>query len=299
MKMKRITSKAREQIALIAFLLPSLLILLVMGGFPFVYSLYLSLTQTVLSKPPPYPFIGLQNYWALFQDKVFVNSLWKTAYFSSLMVIGILMFGLSIALLLNCPFRGKSAILALLLLPWAVPKVVNGLIWKWILDGNYGIFNAILQKLGIISEYKFWFMESPLLGLAMFAVVSIWKESSFVAVVILAALQTVPKELYEAAAIDGANWLGRFWHVTIPNIRSALLIVLILSTSWAVKTFDLVAVLTGGGPGDQTMLTYYYAYLLSFDYLDYGKGAAAAYVVSFILCIMAVLYYKLLKGAKE
>ena len=283
--------RRRHNFSALAFLLPAILLLLLLGAFPMGYSIYLSFTNTILSKRPPYSFVGLQNYVALFQDRLFLNSLWKTLYFSILLIFGLLFFGTTVAFLLNQNFRAKGVVLATVLIPWAIPKVVNALIWKWVFDGNFGIFNVILKQMGIIKEFKFWFIESPMLGLALMAMASIWKEMPLVAILILAALQTVPRELYEAATIDGAGALARLFYVTLPNIRPALAVALILTTISSVKTFDLVAVLTQGGPGDQTMLTYYYAYILGFNYLNIGRAAAVAYLISVGLVILTIVYY--------
>lgn len=287
-----------SQFALL-LLLPSLALFLGFGLFPLIYSLYLSFHNVILTKPGPYTFVGLGNYLSLLRDPVFLGSLWKTAYFSGLLIFGGTTLGMLLGLLLDQKFHGKTAVIALLLIPWAIPQVVNALIWKWIFDGNFGIFNALLTHIGVIREYKFWFSESPLLGLFVIALASMWKNIPFVALLILAALQTVPRELYDAAAMDGASSWSRFVHVTIPSIRYTLLIVLILQTTWAVKLFDLIQVLTQGGPGDYTMVTYYYVYILSFDYLNVGKGAAGAYIVVLIIFILAVIYYRLLKAGVE
>jgi len=278
---------------------PTILILLVLVGFPIVYSIYLSFFDLILSSPGKLNFVGLKNYVDILQNPVFLNSLWKTAWFTFSFLFGTTVTGMVIALMLNMRFIGKSVVITILLIPWAIPRVVNALIWKWIYDGNYGVLNAIFVRLGIIDQYKFWFGESPLISITLISVAYAWKMIPFVALLVLAALQTIPRELYEAAKVDGANGWTRFWKVTVPQLKYPLIIILILQTTRAIKVFDLIAVLTRGGPGDRTMVTYYYVYKIAFDYLNVSAGAAAAYVVTAIIVLFAVSYYFMLRGGEE
>jgi len=274
---------------------PAMLIVMALGGFPILYSLYLSFTKYILSHPRGPEFVGLANYVALLHNPAFLNSLWKTAYFSAILIIGSTTLGLSLAIALNRNFKGKALYITLLLIPWAIPKVVNGLIWKWIFDGNYGILNAVLLKLGIIDHYIFWFGESPIIGILLIGLASVWKNVPFVTIFYLAALQTLPHDLYDAATVDGANALQQFLYVTVPQLRHTFVIVFILQTTWAVKLFDLIQVLTKGGPGDKTMVAYYYVYRQAFSYLNIGYGAAGAYIITLIIILFIVLYYKSFK----
>lgn len=278
---------------------PTVLILVVLVGFPIVYSIYLSFFDLILSVPAKLSFVGLKNYTDILQNQIFLNSLWKTAWFTFTFLFGTTVTGIVIALMLNMKFIGKSVVITILLIPWAIPRVVNALIWKWIYDGNYGVLNAILVRLGVIDGYRFWFGESPLISITLISFAYAWKMIPFVALLVLAALQTIPKELYEAAKVDGANAWTRFWKVTIPQLKYPLIIILILQTTRAIKVFDLIAVLTKGGPGDRTMVTYYYVYKIAFDYLNISSGAAAAYIVTAIISVFALFYYTLLKGGEE
>ncbi len=278
---------------------PTIIILLVLVGFPIAYSIYLSFFDLILSNPGDLNFVGLKNYVDILQNPVFLNSLWKTAWFTFSFLFGTTVTGMVIALMLNMKFVGKSVVITILLIPWAIPRVVNALIWKWIYDGNYGVLNAIFVKLGVIDQYKFWFGESPLISITLISVAYAWKMIPFVALLVLAALQTIPRELYEAAKVDGANGWTRFWKVTVPQLKYPLIIILILQTTRAIKVFDLIAVLTRGGPGDRTMVTYYYVYKIAFDYLNVSAGAAAAYVVTAIIVLFALLYYVLLRGGED
>ena len=280
-------------------LTPAFLLILVLIAYPIVYSLYLSLTDLVLSRSPVPRFVGFGNYGEMLRNPIFLASLWKTGFFSVSFLLATTVLGMLVALLLNNNFWGKNLVITSLLIPWAIPKVVNGLIWKWIYDGNYGIFNAILVKLGFISDYRFWFGQSPLTAILLISIANAWKLMPFVALLILAALQTIPKTLYEAAKVDGANAFQRFYKITVPQLKYALIIIFILQTTAAVKVFDIIAVLTQGGPGDTTMVTYYYVYRVAFDYLSIGSAAAGAYLVTAVIVVFAIVYYKTMGGSKE
>ena len=275
-------------------LTPALLLFVALGLFPLAYSLGLSFWEYKLNVPEGRRFVGLDHYTHMFADQVFLDSLLKTAYYTFATVSLSVGVGLAVALILNRKFVGKSFFLLAMIVPWAIPKVVNGLMWKWIYDGNYGIFNWLLLKLGIISEYRYWFNESAFAAMTLVIIADVWKNVPFTAVLLLAALKAVPKELYEAAKCDGAGRFGQFAHVTLPGIRNTLMIVLMTETMWAFKAFDLIYSLTRGGPGNNTTITYFYVYQQSFDYLNLGYGAAMAYFVTFIIVLFALLYYKAL-----
>jgi len=180
----------------------------------------------------------------------------------------------------------------ILLLPWAVPWVVNGIIWKWILNPRFGALNALLQQLGIIKSYRVWLGE-PFLALNMMILADIWKETPFIAILLLAGLQAIPKELYEAAMVEGAGSWRRFWAITLPLIRPVLFVALTLRAIWSLKTFDLVFALTQGGPSGGTNLLNYYIYTTSFSRLDFGYGATLSVVFVFLILIITIGCYKL------
>lgn len=273
---------------------PTLILLLLFGVFPIGYSVFVSLLQWRLNIPGVPTFIGLGNYARMFHDPVFTASLGKTLYYSVFAVVGTIALGLATALLLDRQdVKGKAFLIAVLVVPWAVPRVSAGLMWKWIYDGNYGILNATLLHLGLIHQYQWWFTGSQWVALSLVALTQIYKDSPFAAMLFLAGLQTVPVHLQKAAMMDGATRAQRFWFVTLPSMRFVLLAVMILETTWALKTFDLVYVLTGGGPGNQTMLTYMYVYRQAFSYLDVGYGSAMAYFVTFVVFVVAFGYYRL------
>jgi multiple sugar transport system permease protein len=282
-----------------AMLAPMALVTLGLAFFPVAYSLFLSLHQWRLTRPTGPTFIGLANYVRVFNDPLFIASVWKTLYFSFVTVGLTVTLGLAVALLLNRPeVRAKGLFLSIIVVPWAIPNVVGGLMWKWIFDGNYGILNAALVATGITSEYRWWFNESPIVALTMIAVVEVWKNSPFCIVLFLAGLQNVPRNLYRAATMDGATPLQRFRFVTLPNIRLVVLAVLVLQTTWTLKAFDSIYVLTQGGPANNTLVTYFYVFRQAFSYLDMGYASAMAYVVTMAVLLLTLVYYRSL-GAQR
>ena len=273
---------------------PMLILFILLGLFPIMYSILISLFSWRLSIPIPPKFIGLGNYIKAFSDAVFVQSLLKTAFFVLITVGGSLLLGLAFSLLLNNKrIPGKIWFLTFSLIPWAIPRVSGGLMWKWIYDGNYGILNGILSHFNLIGSYKWWFIGSVWLALFLCAIVEIWRTAPFVGLMIFAGLQKIPEQLYEAASIDGANSWQKFKFITIPQLSLVILAVSILVTTWALKTFDTVYVLTGGGPGNKTMITYMYVFRQAFGYLNIGYGSALAYIITIIIICVTFLYYKI------
>ncbi len=293
--LRRWANRISEKGFALLLLFPTLLVVLGLGVFPIVYSLVLSLFTMRLNVPRPPSFAGLANYGRMITDAAFWDSILKTLYFTVATVGLVVLLALACALLLNQKIKGKALFLAILLVPWAIPKVVNGLIWKWIYDGNYGILNALMLKLGLISEYQWWFVKSPILALSLVVVVEVWKRAPFSVILLLATLQNIPPHLYKAAQIDGAGPWQRFRFVTLPGLKYMLMVVLILETTWTLKTFDTIYVLTKGGPANNTMVTYYYIYRTAFDHLDIGYGSALAYTLTLLALVLAVVYFRILK----
>jgi multiple sugar transport system permease protein len=297
LKLRRSFDRMSEIHFAYLMLTPTIIVMIVLGIFPIAYSIGLSFFRYRLNVAASPSFVGLANYIRMFTDAEFWASLVRTVYFSAASVGMTVLLGLITALLLNQDIKGKTLYIALLLIPWAMPKVVSGLIWRWIFDGNYGIMNAIAVKLGLVSEYQWWFIKSPLLALTLVAVVEVWKRMPFAAVLLLAALGTIPEPLHRAAQVDGATPWQRFRFVTLPGIKHVLMVVLILETTWSIKVFDTIYVLTNGGPANATMVSYFYVYKHAFDYLDIGYGAAMGYFVTLVILGLAIVYNKLLGKA--
>jgi multiple sugar transport system permease protein len=276
-------------------LLPALAIILAILAYPMAASLWLSLHHVELAGGHlQQDFIGLANYADLFANDTFRLAVENSAFFSVCEVVAVVGLGLGVALLLNHPFGRPGLFRVLLIVPWAIAPVANAVLWKWILNANYGILNAILTQLGLIDGYVTW-LGTPNRALDMLLIVDIWKSIPFIALLLLAGLQKIPAMLYRAARLDGANAWQQFRFVTLPSLRTTLAIAIILQTLWSFKLFDLIYVLARGGPADGSLLLNYLAYRETFNFLHIGNGAAVANVVFFASLILAILYIRLLR----
>jgi len=238
-------------------------------------------------------FVGFGNYIAVIQDPEFWFSLGRTLYFTFLLaVLGTLM-GLGYALLLNEPFKGRGLLRALIIIPWAIPAVVDALLWAWIYHSQVGALNGLLYQLGLIKDYM-TFLRGGLWALTAIAVAFLWQGSSFAGLLFLAGLQAIPEDMYDAAEIDGANVLQRFIHVTLPWLRPILTIVLVILTLYGFLLFDHIYVMTAGGPGTDTTVLSWYIFTVTFTYYRLGKGTAAAFILTGIVMILAYFYVKLI-----
>jgi multiple sugar transport system permease protein len=287
--------RKREDLTLAAILMaPATLIIALVTIYPFLRSFWISLHQWNLTRPKEgHPFVGLDNYLFILKDPLFHDSLRITLVFTIAAVTLEIVLAIGIALLLNRPFRGQWMVRVLALLPWAIPSVVNGIMWKWILNPSYGSLNGLLYSLGLIDKYVIW-LGDPKLALAMIVLADIWKETSFIMLLILAALQTIPHDLYEAARVDGSNAVQSFFNITLPLIRPTLFVAVALRTIWALKSFDLIYTLTAGGPSNATSVVGYYTYLKSFVALQLGRGAAVAYIMTLAVLLLVVVYQRAL-----
>ncbi len=279
-------------------LLPTLLLVFGVLLYPILHTFVLSLTDTHLAQPDSGGFVGIDNYVAAARDPEFRASLGRTFYFALLTVPIEVVLGLLIALLLNQPFRGRGFVRGLIILPWALPYIVNGVMWKWILNANYGAFNALLSQLGIIDRYQIW-LGDPTTAFHFVIFASIWKETPVAVILLLAALQGIPTELYEAARVDGANAFQRVWSVTLPLLRPVIAVTMVVKTVWALKEFDLIYVMTGGGPANATNVATFYTYLTTFKFLKFGYGAALAFIIVLFSLVIAYFYVRLISPAKS
>ncbi len=261
------------------FLLPLAAALGAVAVFPVVYAFYLSLYRLKLTQPARVPFVGLGNYAALLQDPDFWSAVGRTAYFTVACVVAVTVLALGVALLLNETFRGRRLVGALLLVPWAIPSVANGLMWKWIYNPDYGALNGALLQLGVIGKYRVW-LGDPAKTLLLIANAFVWKEVPLAAILLLVTMKSIPSDLYRAAKVDGANLVQRFLHVTLPALRPGFLLVVIYEAMLAVRHFDLFFILTEGGPGDASSVAAWQVYVESFRNLAFGTGAALAYLLA-------------------
>lgn len=288
------TFEQRRRRAGLLFVAPGLLLLAAILGYPIVDSLLLSLQRIQLTGGEvSQSWVGLANFQRLFSDAVFWKASVNTAYFSVMEVILVTLISLGVALLLNHPMGRSGIFRIMLIVPWAIAPVANAVLWKWILNANYGVLNAILTSLGVIDYNRVW-LGTPFSALNFLLIVDVWKSVPFVALLMLAGLQRVPQSLYRAAYMDGAGPLQSFLHVTLPSMRGILAIAIILQTIWSLRVFDLVFVLTRGGPADATVLLNFLAYRVTFNFLDLGYGSAIANVIFALTFLLAALYVWLL-----
>jgi ABC-type sugar transport system permease subunit len=278
-------------------LLPTLVLVLGVVGYPWVSSGWLSLNHYDPTLGTSAVFIGLENYRKTFADPLFFVSLRHTLLYTVENVVLANLLGLGMALVLNERFRGQGAMRSLMLVPWAMSSVVVGTIWLWLLDGTYGTLNALLYRLGLIHDYMTFFnldYALPLLGIML-----VWNQAPLSALLFLAGLQSVPPNLYRSAKMDSANALQRFWHITLPWLRPTWSVVLILQTVNAVMTFELVYVVTQGGPGTETTLVSWLGYQTTFMYFKFGEGSAILYSLSLICLLLAYGYLALLERGQK
>lgn len=270
---------------------PAILAILGVVLLPMLNSLWLSFQQHDLSRPQEDAFIWFRNYADLLKDPRYLNSLQATFKFSLFSVFIELILGVAIALILNQEFRGRGFVRGLMILPWAMPSIVNAAMWKWIYNADYGALNALLSQLHIISEYKVWLAE-PTTAMVLIILANVWKETPFTVILILAALQTIPDDLYEASRVDGATEWQSFLKITLPLIMPVLMVAGLLQFIWGFQTFELIAIVTGGGPFSSTEMINLRVYATTFRSLRFGYGAAMAYLTSLIIFIPAVIYIR-------
>ena len=237
-------------------ILPSMVVIFSIIIWPILYSIYLSFHQLYLVRPKEFPFVGLENYLKILSNRVFWAAVGRTFYFTGISGGAEIILGLGIALVLNQDFKGRAFMRGLIILPWALSSVVNGMMWKWIYDGRYGALNGILLQLGWIDSYKIW-LADPKVAMNFVIIAKIWKETPVGVLFILASLQTIPSSLYEAAKVDGASTFRRFIHITLPLLRPILLLLIVIKSVWAIRdSFDIVYMITRGGPAESPVFSY-------------------------------------------
>lgn len=271
-------------------ILPALLIVVAFTVYPVLYNLDLALHKNVLTAPGQHPFTGVKNFVDLFKNPGLLRSFKVTAQFTLVIVVGNAVLGVLIALLLNEKFLGAKILQVLILIPWAIPVVMAGIIWRWMFVGNTGVINGLLYEFGLIEQY-YSFLGNPVTAQIALIIARLWKDVPLAAILLLATLQVIPPELYDAAKIDGSGVWASFRFITFPFLRPTLTVLLILETMLGFVTFDLVYVMTGGGPADATTLVAWYTYVEIFTHLNLGRGAAMAFIIALLTLIMAGFYF--------
>lgn len=278
------------------FLFPSFLFVLIFSLVPIFESFRLSFYRMILTLPwLGQKFVGWQNYLDLLTDPVARHSLLTTLIFVTVTVPLEVLLGLAIALVINEPFRGRGLLRAVVLVPWAIPSTVASQMWRFIFNDRYGLFNYFL--FGDRTELYLAPLADPQMALGAIMVADVWKTAPFAALLILAGLQAVPDELYEAASVDGAGAWQKFRRITLPMIKPAILLAFLFRTIDALRVFDLVFVMTQGGPADSTNVLQFYGYKKSFAEGMIGAGSAVSVLVFFLALLFALLYIRIL-GAR-
>ena len=270
------------------YLAPAAFLLGIVTVYPLAHVAWLSLERRSLLDPAPPRFTGLDNYLRLAADERFWNALGNTLYFAAVSVSLELVLGLAFALAVQRPFRGRAALYGVILLPWAVPTAVSARMWEWMYNGDIGVLNHLL------GAQVNW-LGSPAWALNAAILMDVWKSTPFVALLLLAGLQAIPRDLYRAAAVDGASRWTVLARITLPLLAPVILVALIFRTIDAFRVFDSVYVLTGGGPADSTETLSIYAYKVLFQSLEFGYGSALAVSVFVLVAIFGFLYVALLK----
>jgi len=286
----------RERLFAWGLLTPCLFFVALFAFYPIAQSMVLSLHRIILSLPQlGDPFVGLANYVRLAQDPEALRALVNTCLFVLVSTILELGLGMVMALVMDQAIKGRSLLRAALLIPWAIPTVVTSQMWRFIMSDNYGLLNLALFG-HEVTAYQAW-LADPFWSLAAVILADVWKTSSFAALILLAGLQTIPEELYEAARIDGAGSWRRLWHITLPALKPALALALLFRTMDAFRVFDLVFVMTQGGPGNATNVLQFYGYQKMFAEGFMGYGASLAVLVFGLVLAASVLYLALFRRA--
>ncbi len=293
-----LSRRARELMTGYLYLVP---VVVVLGGtvlFPILKAMHMSMYNHVLIKPQEYRYVGLANYARLLHDDVFWQSLWN----SFVWVFGSVSFqflgGFAAALLLHQSFRSRALVRTITLLPWIIPGVVVALIWEFIYQPNYGLLNDVLSRAGWMTERVAW-LSSPALAMPAVIVTNVWRGVPFFAIMLLAGLQAIPTELYEAARVDGASVVQRFLHITLPMLRPIIVVATATRIVWTFNYADLIFVMTGGGPANATQITSTYTLLQAYSNLDFGYAATLSVALLLIMLGFTVFYLRITRGLES
>jgi multiple sugar transport system permease protein len=285
--------KRREQLAGVLTISPALILILGLTLYPVAYSIWLSLLEKH-SFFPQERFVGLENYFYLWKDAEFWSSLWLGVVYSIWTIVLQVVLGVAAALILNETFLGRGLVRAIVLFPYMVPTIVAVILWKWLLNDMYGVVNYWMVALRIVRDPISWLGADHIMLSTI--IMSIWQFFPFVLLSILARLQTIPPELYEAAKVDGASTLRRFVHVTMPQIRGILFVVILLRSIWMFTKFDTVWLMgEGAGAGRFIRTLPVYAYMRTLTYYQAGLGAALAVIMFAILVVCTVIYFRMFR----
>jgi ABC-type sugar transport system permease subunit len=272
---------------------PTALFLIAIFAYPVISTAMTSLQKVKLQNPGKTTFVGLDNYLDFVANPAFWQAVGRTAYFTVVSVGLELALGIAIAAFIHRHFAGWRFLRLAIIIPWAVPTIAAATMFRWIYNADYGALNGLLYQLGAIDSYVPW-LSDPFVAMNLVIVADVWKSTPFVVLIALAAMAGIPGELYEAARIDGASRWQSFWRVTLPLLKGAILVVLVVRTVEAFRVFDIIYVLTGGGPANGTLVISYVAYQETFRFFNMGRGAAVSFLISLFVILAALVYLRLL-----
>ena len=285
----------REKLLAFALIIPTILVVVSVSLGPLVFAGWLSLHDVGINFLEEKPFIGLRNYIEVFKNPAFREAIYHTLYFAVVSLLIQIPLGLAGAILLNQKFVGRNIVRALILIPWAIPTVVNGALWEWIYNPSFGALNGVLIQLGILDEPVIW-LGPPLQAMNLVILADTWKVLSFYILIFLAGMQTIPEELYDAIKVDGGGALDSLRHIILPFLQPFLLIILVLRTMETFRVFDIIYMLTKGGPAGATTVISFYTFQTTFHSFRFGRGASMAFLIGGATLVLALAYFRLLKS---
>lgn len=280
------------------FVLPALIVVAVLLIYPIFSSIFYSMTTKHLIKPD-YDFIGLKNYISVLSDPSFYNAFLNSILWTAASLIGQILVGFTVALAINRVKHAKGIYKILLIIPWAFPSIVIALSWKWILNGVSGYLPNLLVELEICNQLPQFLSDSNIVFITLI-LINVWFGAPMVMVNVLSTLQTIPQDQYEAAQIDGASHFQQFWHITVPHIKVVVGLLVVLRTIWVFNNFDIIYLLTGGGPADLTTTVPIYAYRMGWGTKLLGKSSAVTVLLLLFLLLICLVYFWIItKWEKE
>lgn len=277
-----------------AFVAPAAFVILLVVIVPLGRAAWMSLFDIKLTNPGVEPFVGLGNYVTQLSSPGFWDSVVKAVFFTVVTTVLELSLGVGLAMLMDQPMRFRWVLRSLVILPWALPTIVNALMWRWIDNATYGSLNALLTQVGLVHDYVPWLSQDTT-AMWMVIIADVWKMTPFCAILILAGLQGIDRGLFEAARVDGAGSTAIFRWIILPLLTPIILIVLVLRTMEAFKVFDVIWIMTGGGPASSTQTVAIYAYRTAYQGYDFGQGAALGYLIAIAIMLLAAVYLWLLR----
>jgi multiple sugar transport system permease protein len=280
------------------YLIPALILIVVFLVYPIINVFYYSMQNYMMSKPYANKFIGLENFRQIIKDPIFYSSLYISFKWVAVEVSMQFIFGLLIAVLLNQKFKGRGVVRAIVFSPWAISAVLTTMMWSLMYNQHMGVINDIFLKMGIIKTRIAWTSNLHTVFWSV-AVAELWRGIPFFAITFLAALQTIPNELYESCSVDGGNWRDSFFHITLPFLKDTIIFSTLLRTVWEFNNVDLIYTMTGGGPANETTTLTQYVAREAIQATDFGYGSALMVIGFLLMLAFAIFYLKISNFGKE